>query len=821
MTHISNKIRLHIPAIPYTITRHEYSHDAFTGKVKRFAPMMRSRGFEVFHYGIETSESGANKDIQLMTKDEWTKLRIESLKFLEPDISTEEAIKKHEDITVVPAHHSNWSTPLSIKFNEILRSKLKENYRGTQTDIVCIPLSRMYDIAVKDCDYVTVEFGIGYSGSYLNYRIFESYSWMSHNLAVESKCPQNYWFVIPHAFDVSEFKLSLKPNKKRIGFLGRIGNCKGVTIIVELAKQFPDIEFIICGAGDPLPFLTRPNIIYKPPIHGKERSDYLGECSAVLCPTVYLEPFGCAAVEAQLCGTPVICSDAGGMVETVEHFKSGLRCHTLADYCYGVQYALDGKFDRKYIRERAVSLYDMHKLAYKYEYIFKSVLDIHTPGKNGWYSPDIYIDTTNVHNTIDHNTNGHNTISHNTIGHNMNVHNLLEIDKTKQINVSIMTHPTPSIEKVNKKFCILLAGQMRTYESLFIKNSYMHYLSKYDSIDLYIYTWRKRGCSHGHGIPDKNIKQEDIIFEKDLISYYSKFPFFNIKQIIIDDFDIFYENLSLDLKNIYNTPYKGQSQVCTAVPICYKYQQAVESLKKFNIDYSYCMLMRPDFEFINDMPLFDELEDNHIYIKHWHPTCIDHGWFGTSATVIKQLSTIYTNINPNIINTDPNAVDKLYCNNDYIINTTRENNITFFAINGTLNRQVIYDRQLILNLYDFIDNYSYKSLNNSVELVMNNKNIHLKKLTTQKTPFSWVGYNIKKGDYILSFNILSSIDINFPFIKSHNPLCFHLTQNIKKNEEKSVSIEVNIEDDTLIIFIFDDYKNYLDVMLKNVVFKPI
>ena len=49
-------IRLHMPAIPHTITTNEYSHFAFTGKVLRFAPMMISRGFEVYHYGIETSK---------------------------------------------------------------------------------------------------------------------------------------------------------------------------------------------------------------------------------------------------------------------------------------------------------------------------------------------------------------------------------------------------------------------------------------------------------------------------------------------------------------------------------------------------------------------------------------------------------------------------------------------------------------------------------------------------------------------------------------------------------------------------------------------
>jgi len=33
----NSKIRLHIPGIPYTITRDEFSHDAFTGKVKKFS----------------------------------------------------------------------------------------------------------------------------------------------------------------------------------------------------------------------------------------------------------------------------------------------------------------------------------------------------------------------------------------------------------------------------------------------------------------------------------------------------------------------------------------------------------------------------------------------------------------------------------------------------------------------------------------------------------------------------------------------------------------------------------------------------------------
>ena len=54
-----------------------------------------------------------------------------------------------------------------------------------------------------------------------------------------------YWFVVPNYFDTLEFKLSLSPKPKQIGFLGRINDLKGCRIIMEIAKRFPDVEFIL------------------------------------------------------------------------------------------------------------------------------------------------------------------------------------------------------------------------------------------------------------------------------------------------------------------------------------------------------------------------------------------------------------------------------------------------------------------------------------------------------------------------------------------------------------------------------------------------
>ena len=78
-------------------------------------------------------------------------------------------------------------------------------------------------------------------------------------------------------------------------------------------------------------------------------------------------------------------------METVEQGKTGLRCHTLADLCRGVEMAIAGKFDRQYIHDRAVRLYSMYTQAGQYRYIFETMLDVYRSEKNGWYSPDTHI----------------------------------------------------------------------------------------------------------------------------------------------------------------------------------------------------------------------------------------------------------------------------------------------------------------------------------------------------------------------------------------------------------------------------------------------
>ena len=361
-------MRLHLPAVPHTITSPEYSHCAFTGKVLRFSPMMRSQGYEVLHYGVEGSEG-----IHILTRAEWDELRLQSLRELYPD----KGDITPQDFVGDLAHVGS---PLYKEFNRRFRAALLERYRDG--DIACLPFGEAHREAIEGLGVLAVESGIGYPTSFLPFRIYESHAAKAWACGRENKPPHNYWFVCPNYYDVSEWPYG-EPTKPLVGYFGRICAIKGLDIVVEVAKRFPHVDFVVCGQGEDAYTSGSPNLRYQPPLHGRERGLFLSQLTCLLAPSLYLEPFCGVNVEAQLCGTPVIAPESGAFVETIERSRTGLLCHTLADYCLGVQLALDGRFDRRYVRERAQRLYDMYEVAKQYDYAFRCIEDVR---REGWYA---------------------------------------------------------------------------------------------------------------------------------------------------------------------------------------------------------------------------------------------------------------------------------------------------------------------------------------------------------------------------------------------------------------------------------------------------
>jgi len=361
-------MKLHILGLAHTVTDQKHSHCAFTGKVLKFPKMMEEVGGPpMVHYGVQGAQTLAAEHIEIMTREEQNQLR---------GHDGSDKTKFHGD-------DANSGNPLYKEFNKRLRRILMDTV-DVKNDIVLLPFGHAHFDAIQGRHYKFVESGIGYPELYPgndHYRVFESYAWMHwHHGKDGGRNGRNYEWVIPNYFDLDEWEINTSPKSNRVVFLGRIDPCKGLDTVWEMAKHRPDLEFEIAGQGDPKKWLDLPNLRYVGPLFGTERSEYLGNAMACVMPTNFSEPFGGVAVEAMLCGTPVLTTSFGAFTETIEDQVTGFRCHTLGDFLAALVRVPD--LDRSYIAQRAERLYGFDRIGNMYLDVFDYIKGLQG---EGWY----------------------------------------------------------------------------------------------------------------------------------------------------------------------------------------------------------------------------------------------------------------------------------------------------------------------------------------------------------------------------------------------------------------------------------------------------
>jgi glycosyltransferase involved in cell wall biosynthesis len=114
-----------------------------------------------------------------------------------------------------------------------------------------------------------------------------------------------------------------KPRKKiTIGWIARVTGVKNPMRALEIARMFPDAQFLIAGGGDLLDQVSA-QAPHNTKVLGWTDAPKLFAASDIILSTSENEGMPIALIEAQLASKPVIATKVGGVAEVVINNKTG------------------------------------------------------------------------------------------------------------------------------------------------------------------------------------------------------------------------------------------------------------------------------------------------------------------------------------------------------------------------------------------------------------------------------------------------------------------------------------------------------------------
>lgn len=349
----------HLLGIAYGPTHKDFSACAFVQKTRKGSNMLHKLGHQVYHYGHERSKIDCTEHIPVIDDFVLQKTygtsdhngapngySVEDLAFTTFDINTERELRKRlepGDFVLTSFPHKNIA-------------------------------ERLADLPVH-----VVEWGIGYPQTYAAYRVYESNGWMHFHRGMEhANGTRSYnepdWCsaVIPNYFDPDEFEFCEQKDDYML-FIGRVDRCKGIEIALEMAKR-TGIKLYIAGQnflGDELYRMMPSHVEYLGVVDSDERKQLMSKAMAVVCPSMYLEPFLGVHIEAGFCGTPVITTNWGAPVEYCKHGVTGFRCQTGAQFVHAVEHI--GEIQPEKCRIWAYNNFSMDKVVCYYHEYFQTL----------------------------------------------------------------------------------------------------------------------------------------------------------------------------------------------------------------------------------------------------------------------------------------------------------------------------------------------------------------------------------------------------------------------------------------------------------------
>lgn len=364
---------VHLLGLPHTETTRAFEWCAYTAKTRKLATMLTRAGVDVVLYAGEANEADVAELVPIVSRAEQAQWfgRYDWRRDVFNEFDSE--------------------LPWWRAMNERAAAAIRE--RAKPGDVIGVTMGasqRAVADRLADLPLLVVEVGVGYSGVFAPFRVFESWAWRHYLAAREPRDDVRFYDeTIPNFFEPYAFPAGAGDGGYFL-FMGRLIGRKGPHIAAQACQRL-GARLVVAGQGaakvEPGRItcadgtVLEGDVEYAGVVGPEERARLMGGAIAIFVPTMYLEPFGGVSVEAQMTGTPAIVTAWGGLLENVIEGRTGFRCRTLAEFVAAAIAA--SSLDRRGIRDHAVATWSTEVLVASYV----GYLDrLATLWRDGWYA---------------------------------------------------------------------------------------------------------------------------------------------------------------------------------------------------------------------------------------------------------------------------------------------------------------------------------------------------------------------------------------------------------------------------------------------------
>jgi glycosyltransferase involved in cell wall biosynthesis len=174
-------------------------------------------------------------------------------------------------------------------------------------------------------------------------------------------------------------RFSLNPDRLNVLWMGRLTLVKRPDRVIEIAKHYPEVNFIMAGDGElreELEAKASSNVHFL----GVQNSDEMFSLADIVLLTSDSEGMPLTLIEGQMAGVPAIATDVGSVSEIVQHEVTGLLTSTQIEQIISSLGRLLGdsmlrSTMAKNARERALSRFSIEKMVNSHIQVYKQALE--------------------------------------------------------------------------------------------------------------------------------------------------------------------------------------------------------------------------------------------------------------------------------------------------------------------------------------------------------------------------------------------------------------------------------------------------------------